>query len=299
MGTERIEIVLPAAIQEINATSKFSEFSHFYLFKRINMADLALEMDLSAMTVTDLKKALKVRGLTTTGVKQDLIERLQLAMATDEADPNNDTDLLDDANELLCDGDDEIVVPAPTTPAAAKKVAIKRDNTKAVTTTKIEAPVSTESPTKADDKKDSSNDNITIKKWTDAERAAARAARFEANANVAAAAELTSDTKKQSRAERFGITSTTEKATKIGAAPSADLETLKKRAERFGQSSSTVMKKAEMDEKIKKRQERFGVVAGEPNKKMKKSEVLSTVELNKTLKDEKLVKRAERFGIKA
>ena len=159
--------------------------------------------------------------------------------------------------------------------------------------------MSTESPTKADDKKDSSNDNITIKKWTDAERAAARAARFEANANVAAAAELTSDTKKQSRAERFGITSTTEKATKIGAAPSADLETLKKRAERFGQSSSTVMKKAEMDEKIKKRQERFGVVAGEPNKKMKKSEVLSNVELNKTLKDEKLVKRAERFGIKA
>ena len=160
--------------------------------------------------------------------------------------------------------------------------------------------MSTESPTKTDNKKDSSNDNITIKKWTDAERAAARAARFEANANVAAAAELTSDTKKQSRAERFGITSTTtEKATKIGAAPSADLETLKKRAERFGQSSSTVMKKAEMDEKIKKRQERFGVVAGEPNKKMKKSEVLSNVELNKTLKDEKLVKRAERFGIKA
>ena len=81
------------------------------------------------MTVTDLKKALKARGLTTTGVKQDLIERLQLAMATDEADPNNDTDLLDDANELLGDDDDEIVVPAPTTPAA-KKVAIKRDNTK-------------------------------------------------------------------------------------------------------------------------------------------------------------------------
>ena len=70
------------------------------------------------MTVTDLKKALKVRGLTTTGVKQDLIERLQLAMATDEADPNNDSDLLDDANELLGDDDDEIVVPAPTTPAA-------------------------------------------------------------------------------------------------------------------------------------------------------------------------------------
>ena len=55
--------------------------------------------------------------------------------------------------------------------------------------------------------------------------------------------DLTSETKKQSRAERFGL------STKIGGAPSADLETLKKRAERFGQSSSSVMKKAEMDEK--------------------------------------------------
>ena len=55
--------------------------------------------------------------------------------------------------------------------------------------------------------------------------------------------DLTSETKKQSRAERFGL------STKIGGAPSADLETLKKRAERFGASSSSVMKKAEMDEK--------------------------------------------------
>ena len=36
------------------------------------------------MTVSDLKKALKAKGLSSTGVKQDLIERLQLAMATDE-----------------------------------------------------------------------------------------------------------------------------------------------------------------------------------------------------------------------
>ena len=87
-------------------------------------------------------------------------------------------------------------------------------------------------------------------------------------------------------------------STKIGGAPSADIETLKKRAERFGQSSSSVMKKAEMDEKVKKRQERFGVVEEvEPSKKAKKSsDVLSDVGLNKTLKDEKLVKRAERFA---
>ena len=65
---------------------------------------------------------------------------------------------------------------------------------------------------------------------TDAEKAAARAARFGASIDVA------SDAKKQARAERFGTKSGTSK---IGAAPSVDLDTLKKRAERFGQSSAT------------------------------------------------------------
>jgi len=256
------------------------------------MSDLGEEMELSNMTVTDLKKALKAKGLSSTGNKQDLIERLQLAMGEGDNDPNNDTDLLDDANELLGEDDDEVVVPAPT---PAKKVVIKRDNPSVTTPAKIEAPVETSPTAKVEEKKSDEIENITIKKWTDEERAAARAARFNASAEESKKADLTSEAKKDSRAERFGLTST-----KIGAAPSADLETLKKRAERFGQSSSNVMKKAEMDEKIKKRQERFGVVDNtEPSKKIKKSEVLSSVELNKTLKDEKLVKRAERFGIKA
>jgi len=272
------------------------------------MSDLEVETELSGMTVPELKKALKAKGLSVGGVKQDLIERLQLAMASDENDPNNDTDLLEDANDLLGDDDDEIVLEdQDSNPkiAATKKVSIKRDNTVAETTTttpaKIEAPID---DTKVEDKKpekkaEKSFEDITIKKWTDEERAAKRAARFEASQNLSNLTEavvskdkdLTSESKKQSRAERFGL------STKIGGAPSADLETLKKRAERFGQSSSSVMKKAEMDEKVKKRQERFGVVADvEPSKKAKKSDVLSDVGLNKTLKDEKLVKRAERFA---
>jgi len=275
------------------------------------MSDLEVETELSGMTVPDLKKALKAKGLSVGGVKQDLIERLQLAMASDENDPNNDTDLLEDANDLLGDDDDEIVLEdQDSNPkiAATKKVSIKRDN--AVSETTATAPAKIEAPiddTKVEDKKEKpekkaekSIEDITIKKWTDEERAAKRAARFEASQNLSNLTEavvskekdLTSDTKKQSRAERFGL------STKIGGAPSADIETLKKRAERFGQSSSSVMKKAEMDEKVKKRQERFGVVEEvEPSKKAKKSsDVLSDVGLNKTLKDEKLVKRAERFA---
>jgi SAP domain-containing ribonucleoprotein len=273
------------------------------------MSDLEVETELSGMTVPDLKKALKAKGLSVGGVKQDLIERLQLAMASDENDPNNDTDLLEDANDLLGDDDDEIVLEDqdsnPKIAAAPKKVSIKRDNTvaeaTAATPAKIEAPIE---DTKVEDKKpekkpEKSFEDITIKKWTDEERAAKRAARFEASQNLSNLTEavvskdkdLTSDTKKQSRAERFGL------STKIGGAPSADIETLKKRADRFGQSSSSVMKKAEMDEKVKKRQERFGVLEEvEPSKKAKKSDVLADVGLNKTLKDEKLVKRAERFA---
>merc|ERR1711934_757383 len=259
-------------------------------------------------TVPELKKALKAEGLSVGGVKQDLIERLQLAMASDENDPNNDTDLLEDANDLLGDDDEIVLEDQDSNPkiAATKKVSIKRDNTVAETTAtapaKIEAPID---DTKVEDKKspekkaEKSFEDITIKKGPDEERAAKRAARFEASQNLSNLTEavvskdkdLTSETKKQSRAERFGL------STKIGGAPSADLETLKKRAERFGQSSSSVMKKAEMDEKVKKRQERFGVVAEvEPSKKAKKSDVLSDVGLNKTLKDEKLVARAERFA---
>jgi len=279
------------------------------------MSDIE-ETEMSNMTVPELKKALKAKGLSSTGKKEDLVERLQLAMGSDDNDPNNDTDLLDDANELLGeDDDDEIVVPAPKKP-----VVIKRDNPPPATTpaeteapavtsptkteettvspNKIEAPAPTSPAAKVEEKKSDSIENITIKKWTDEERAAKRAARFEATADESKKADLTSDTKKDSRAERFGLP---VGSTKIGKAPSADIETLKKRAERFGVSSSTVMKKAETDEKIKKRQERFGAVENvEPSKKMKKTEDgLDGVEINATLKDEKMVKRAERFGIKA
>lgn len=264
---------------------------------RFEMADT----DFSSMAVAELKEALKAKGLTTTGKKSDLVERLQLAM-----EPQDD-DLLEDANVLLGEDDDDI------------PLAIKKPVTKTVEKPK---PAKITSPIKLDESKPKGSEvtadaeNKTEKKggMTDAERAAARAAKFGSSIS---GPDVASEAKKQSRAERFGI-----KVGKIGDAPTADLETLKKRAERFGQSSATAMKKAEMDEKIRKRQERFGVVEPEV-KKFKKAGVLANIELNKTLKtdddtkkssdtgetadekkkkitpivmDEKLQKRAERFG---
>ena len=81
-------------------------------------------------------------------------------------------------------------------------------------------------------------------------------------------------------------------------------DTLKKRAERFGQNNSNTLKKLELDEKIKKRQERFGEIKkeneGPAAKKVK-------VEVNKSLiepkvdpvVDDKMKKRAERFSAAA
>merc|ERR1712088_500623 len=114
-----------------------------------------------------------------------------------------------------------------------------------------------------------------------------RAERF----GVAAATDL--DEKKAARAARFGISNTSNK---IGESPGVDLDTLKRRAERFGQSNSTTMQKLELQEKIKERESRFGKV-DTSTAESKRPRIVSP---NQNLVvDEKMKKRAERFGIKA
>jgi hypothetical protein len=68
------------------------------------------------MKVADLKAALKARGLTISGNKAELTERLQLALM-------NTTDEDKEAEALLAEDDEEVPLKAPK-----KKVAIKRDN---------------------------------------------------------------------------------------------------------------------------------------------------------------------------
>ncbi|XP_016404329.1 SAP domain-containing ribonucleoprotein isoform X2 [Sinocyclocheilus rhinocerous] len=108
------------------------------------------------------------------------------------------------------------------------------------------------------------------------ERLQKRAERFDLPPNA--------DSKKAARAARFGLEvpeSVSSKGT--SAKPDVDAEVLKKRAERFGMSVSSVSKKIEDDEKLKKRKERFGIVTS-----------AASAGANDT--EAKKRKRAERFG---
>ena len=247
-------------------------------------------MDISAMKVADLKKELKSRGLATSGNKSELIDRLQLALA--KPDDLNEEELLAEEPEAVA------LIPP-------KKVPIKRDvampvaeATAAATAAashvgkeniddavpppaKKATPVAEKTAAAAVDSK-SDESPAAAGATKDAERAAARAARF----GIASAESL--DEKKVDRAKRFGIPVTSSPGSnKIGSAPAADIETLKKRAERFGLDTSKTVHKAELDEKIKKRQDRFGAVG-------KNEDGLPKVKVNE---DESLKKRAERFGM--
>ena len=100
---------------------------------------------------------------------------------------------------------------------------------------------------------------------TSPDKVVSKATEEEVEAKIKARAERfggfqSDEAKKSARAAKFGTGAASNGSTKLGGAPSADLDTLKKRAERFGTNTSTSLKKVEVNEAIKRRQERFGVV---------------------------------------
>jgi len=246
-------------------------------------------MDLSAMKVADLKKELKSRGLSTTGIKSELIDRLQLALA--KPDDLNEEELLADEPEAVALIPPKKVpikrdVAMPVEEAAVAQVGKENIDDAVPPPAKKATPVTAEKITAdaADiTEGDESKSPAAAEASADAVRAAARAARF------GIAPTENAGEKKVDRAKRFGIPVTASPGSnKIGSAPAADMETLKKRAERFGLNTSKTMQKAELDEKIKKRQDRFGAAA--------KTEEDSPPKV-KVNEDEGMKKRAERFGL--
>lgn len=112
----------------------------------------------------------------------------------------------------------------------------------------------------ADDSKDSNGNAdgnvVKLSQLSMKERLEMRAKKF--------GAPVTGDVAKLARAERFGLATADASASASGSVSvksAADVELLKKRADRFGGSVSNTMVKIEMNEKLLKRQERFGAAA--------------------------------------
>lgn len=68
---------------------------------------------------------------------------------------------------------------------------------------------------------------------------------------------LSGEAQKAARAARFGVSPTNGKLSTDGTKTSVDV--LKKRAERFGTSVSSLMTNIETQEKLEKRKQRFGL----------------------------------------
>lgn len=240
--------------------------------------------DYSSWKVADLKAALKSKGLPVSGNKQDLIERLQAS-------------LLDDGDDLL-DQDDSMTDEAIQ--KAEEELKVTKSPAKVVQASPVKADPVTSEPavTEAAPDKENAGDATN----TSPVKVVSKPSAEEVEAKIKARAERfggfqSDEAKKLARAAKFGTVTAgaaSNGSTKIGGAPSADADTLKKRAERFGTNTSTSLKKMEVDEAIKRRQERFGVVdKNEPKPK----KINFNAGTNSVVMDEKMKSRAQRFGL--
>ncbi|XP_078656132.1 SAP domain-containing ribonucleoprotein-like isoform X2 [Branchiostoma floridae x Branchiostoma belcheri] len=256
---------------------------------------------LKKLKVADLKNELRARGLTVTGNKQELLDRLQQHMET-AGDPNaphlpeaelfsKDTSFAsgegDEADDSILAGEEE------EEEEEEEEQTTTQDNQENTETTNTAKPTVVTSVTSADTK-------VPVKPpMSEAERLELRAKKFGGHASEVA--------KKAARAARFGTAVTgptkTEAAAPVKGATTLsplednsaisseemgpEMEKLKKRAERFGMNVSTATQQAEEKEKLLKRKQRFGAVtAGAAGTQVSSDEV-----------EAKKKKRAERFGL--
>uniref|UniRef100_T1J8H1 SAP domain-containing protein n=1 Tax=Strigamia maritima TaxID=126957 RepID=T1J8H1_STRMM len=222
----------------------------------------ALEIaDVTKLKVADLKRELKARGLSHSGIKTELVDRLISALQTNVLD--EDEDVLED--DVLADDEkasdasfqDEIILNSPTATESPSKMGVVADKIDAEIKIILDSP---EDTTNNNDSPDDEKVVITkLQGVSDEEKRLLRAKKFDLP--------MSDDLKKQARAERFGIPDTA----KIGNVENSnDTDRLTKRAERFGLPKN---------EAFKKRKERFGITS--------KTEELEA----------KKKKRAARFGL--
>lgn len=232
------------------------------------MADSSYEKgltELSKMKVADLKIELKQRGLPTTGNKNELVERLQLAIHGDSTlslDENTEEILDEDA--VLGDEEIEELSSKPDSQEVSEKRKLPQDtNTnvkkivlnrkRAIEESKTESTNKKETKIQTPEAAPTERKIIKLSELSPKERLEMRALKFGVPLSEAA--------KKEARSARFSISSQNNKsAASIKTPVATDYEILKKRAQRFGTSGSILMEKAELQARIEKRKARFGEV---------------------------------------
>ncbi|XP_015603243.1 SAP domain-containing ribonucleoprotein isoform X1 [Cephus cinctus] len=233
------------------------------------MADSSYEKgltELSKMKVADLKAELKRRGLSTTGNKTELVERLQLAIHGDSTLSLDETaeEILDE-DAVLGDEEIEELSSKPDSHEITEKRKLSTDsnigNPKKIVLNRN--PIIEE--IQIDQKKENENDSkksesgasekkvIKLSQLGVKERLEMRAKKF--------GMPLSESAKKEARSARFNTNNQNNKsAASVNTPVHTTYDVLKKRAERFGASVSTLMDKAELEARIEKRKARFGEV---------------------------------------
>ncbi|KAK6618742.1 hypothetical protein RUM43_013133 [Polyplax serrata] len=276
----------------------------------MSLTPIDRDLDFNKWKVADLRRELKTRGLSVEGKKNELVERLQLAVG--ESSLLDDT--VNDQDEILDDdvlSDDEtfedseltkVVTPEKTENQKKLDIGLKRkytDNTE--TTMKqpkkivLNRNISTvdKDISKTEGKENQEKTTLEssseekgeakLEALSPQERLERRAAKF--------GLAMSTEAKKEARAARFGLQTTT--TGKVGGLVNTNIDVLKKRAERFGSTlPGSILESAEAEERRKKREERFGKV------EKVTSSFKGKFSLQAQNMDEKKRQRAERFKTK-
>ncbi|XP_066141583.1 SAP domain-containing ribonucleoprotein-like [Euwallacea fornicatus] len=243
-------------------------------------------LTLNKLKVPDLKKELKNRGLSITGNKTELVERLLSALKAKAPEQKIISDpLIDDIEEedLLNEDDDDEhlderesvisdididnlpkvekrkleVDKSSIASGPAKKVILKRNISETYAASAVAQEVKSEEDVPTGKSNIATDDKKVIKlsELSSKERLEMRAKKFGVTT-------LSDDAKKLARAERFGVGSN-EKSTSGNSiklnTPNTSIEVLKQRAARFGGSVSSLMSEVENKERQEKRRQRFGI----------------------------------------
>ncbi|KAJ8970676.1 hypothetical protein NQ317_012358 [Molorchus minor] len=205
-------------------------------------------LDISKLKVPDLKRELKIRGLSSTGNKNELVERLQAALKSTDSGGMDSVDDLEE--DLLNDDDDEhldaneseiLENDLDDSPQGQKR---KSDDTPAQIETKSGPPKKV-----ILNRNNSASLEVSEPKAEDIEdkRLEMRAKKFG----------VSKINKKAVRAERFGASNSTSSSINSSKVHTS-VDVLKQRAERFGSSVSPVMSDLENKDRLEKRKARFG-----------------------------------------